>query len=92
MTTKHPGGTFRRLKTPRYATPGRHQQANITTTALCPVCHERRNVVRGLIMPHQRSRDERGAAIFPAVPCAGAGLRGLASGAGAQVQGIEYER
>lgn len=85
-------GTFRRLKAPRYATPGQHQQANIGSVATCPVCHERRPAMRGVILPHQRSRDERGQAIAPPVWCAGAGRRALAAGAAAGVTVQESER
>lgn len=92
MTTKHPGGTFRRLKAPRYATPTEAQQTNLVTAKLCPVCHERRLVRAGRIAPHQRSRDERGQAIAPAVWCAGAGRRALAAGAAAGVTVQESER
>lgn len=86
------GGTFRRIKTPRYATPTAAQQTNIVTAKLCPVCHERRPVRAGRIAPHQRSRDDRGLAIWPAVWCAGAGRKALAAGAGAGVMARESER
>ena len=61
-------------KAPRYARPAPHQATTITVTRLCPVCQQERHTVNGRFVPHQRARDERGAAILP-VDCAGGGLK-----------------
>lgn len=86
--TKHPGGTFRRLKAPRYAKPTAEQQARVVTTRICPVCQQPRQVKAGRFLAHDRARDDYGRAIVP-VKCDGGGLKAPSRNVGGLYEGRE---
>ena len=88
MSTKHSGGTYKRISynaARRYATPTAEQQTRVITVRRCPVCGQERETQHGKLKTHQTSRDERGGAIWPPVVCAGSGQRAATRNGGGAV-------